>query len=110
MKKLKNINFTDFSAAILAGGNNSRFNHVHKAFLIYQKKQFIDIIVGILYPKFSEILIITNHKELFKNYFNVKFFEDKFKGIGPISGIHSALINSKNNNVFIVSCDMPFID
>ncbi len=31
-------------------------------------------------------------------------------GIGALGGIHSALVNSIDTVIFVVSCDMPFVD
>ena len=41
--------------------------------------------------------------------FNLRVVEDIYKGNGPLSGIHSALINSNTDKVLCIACDMPLI-
>lgn len=96
----------NISFAILSGGKSSRMG-VNKAFLEIQGKSIIETIIDIAY-EFSQIMIITNEPNLYYK-FGVEVYSDIFPHRGPISGIHSALHNSKFDNVFILSCDMPFI-
>ena len=39
----------------------------------------------------------------------MRVVEDIYKGNGPLSGIHSALINSTTDKVLCIACDMPLI-
>jgi molybdopterin-guanine dinucleotide biosynthesis protein A len=99
-----------FSAAILAGGKNSRFNGAHKSFLIIDNHYIIDKIIAVLKNIFNEIIIVSNNAELYKSYPDIKIVNDFYKEIGPLGGIHAVLKTATNNNVFIVSCDMPFLN
>ncbi|MGL5150223.1 MAG: molybdenum cofactor guanylyltransferase [Clostridium sp.] len=91
--------------AILAGGKSSRMNYNNKAFLNYKEKTFIENIMenG---KEFKEIIIIANDKEPYER-FGVKVFSDIHLGNGPISGIHSALLNCSNEKCLCIACDMP---
>lgn len=100
----------NFSAAILAGGKNSRFNGENKSFLKVENKFIIDRIQKVLHSIFSEIIIVTNNTELYHKYSDSIIVSDFYKETGPLGGIHAALLNSLNDNVFIVSCDMPFLN
>lgn len=93
--------------AILAGGKSSRMNYNNKALLSYKEKKFIEHIIdaGIEY---KEVIIVSNSLEEYKN-FNVRVVNDIYKGNGPLSGIHSALINSTIDKVLCIACDMPLI-
>ncbi|MFU7514901.1 molybdenum cofactor guanylyltransferase [Clostridium sp. HCS.1] len=93
--------------AILAGGKSSRMNYKNKALLIYKEKTFIENIIN-SGKEFDEIIIIANNIEDYKSL-NLKVYPDIYKGNGPLSGIHSALKNAKNNKVLCIACDMPLI-
>lgn len=98
------------TAVILSGGKNSRMNYDNKAFLTIEGRHFIEVLISKL-SSFDEILIATNKPEEYlsvvKN--NVRTITDIVPDHGPLSGMHSGLINASNNYCFFVSCDMPFV-
>lgn len=93
--------------AILAGGKSSRMNYNNKALLKYKEKKFIEHIID-AGKDYKEIIIISNNKEEYKG-FNLRVVEDIYKGNGPLSGIHSALMHSNTDKVLCIACDMPLI-
>ena len=93
--------------AILAGGKSSRMNYNNKALLSYKEKKFIEHIIE-AGKEYKEIIIVSNNIEEYKD-FNVRVVKDIYKGNGPLSGIHSALINSTTDKVLCIACDMPLI-
>ena len=93
--------------AILAGGKSSRMNYNNKALLSYKEKKFIEYIIE-AGTDYKEIIIISNNLQEYKG-FNLRVVEDIYKGNGPLSGIHSALINSTTDKVLCIACDMPLI-
>lgn len=97
----------DKTLAILAGGKSSRMNYNNKAFLKYREKTFIENIIE-KGKDYKEIIIIANNKEIYKE-FNLRVVEDIYKEQGPLSGIHSALENSKTKYCLCVACDMPLL-
>jgi len=92
--------------AILSGGKNSRIG-VNKAFLEINSQTIIERMIKIAKTS-PQSMIITNEPEMYEN-FGIEIYTDIFRHRGPISGIHSALKNSKFENVFVISCDMPFV-
>lgn len=93
--------------AILAGGKSSRMNYNNKALLTYKEKRFIEHIIE-AGKDYKEVIIISNNLEEYKG-FNLRIVEDIYNGNGPLSGIHSALINSTTDKVLCIACDMPLI-
>ena len=93
--------------AILAGGKSSRMNYNNKALLNYKERKFIEHIID-AGKGYKEIIIIANKKEEYEG-FNLRVIEDIYKGNGPLSGIHSALMNSTTDKVLCIACDMPLI-
>lgn len=103
-KKLK------FSAAILAGGKNSRMGGENKAFLCFEGKSLIQRTISVLKLSFSEIFIVTNSPRSYDQYTNdTIIIEDSIKEIGPLGGMHAALSQTKSAAVFFVACDMPYL-
>ncbi|MCL0032720.1 molybdenum cofactor guanylyltransferase [Peptococcaceae bacterium] len=97
----------NFSAAVLAGGKSSRMG-TDKAFLEIKHCCMIDRVLSELRKITDDILIITNNLEKY-NYRDVYICKDIYQDVGPIAGIHSALVHSQKQAVLIVACDMPFI-
>lgn len=93
------------SAAILAGGESRRMSGINKSMIKINNQYIINRQLSVISIFFTEYFSISKNKILpqLPNY------TDIYSSIGPISGIHSALLNSKNDYVFVFSCDMPFI-
>jgi len=99
--------YTNITGVILAGGKSSRMGS-NKSFLKIGNQTIIERIVDLMKSIFSEVIIITNSPDEYK-HLNLPLFEDIFKWKGPLAGIHSALINSTTEKVFVISCDMPLM-
>ena len=98
----------DKTLAILAGGKSSRMNNNNKALLLYKERKFVEHIIS-AGKDYKEIIIVANDEAPYKDL-NLKVVKDIHKGNGPLSGIHSALVNSETDKVLCVACDMPFVD
>lgn len=96
-----------FSAAILNGGKNSRMKGFSKSNIIIGDFSILERQILVLKPIFTSLILIGAKNELFTD---LPSFNDIYNSKGPLSGIHSALLNSKTDYVFVVSCDMPFIN
>jgi len=101
--------FPDITLAILAGGKASRMGGRDKALLEVEGETFISRIHKNLSLLFQNTIIISNNDTDY-NIPRASTFPDIIENIGPLGGIHSALVNSSTPFVFIVSCDMPFVD
>lgn len=95
------------TGVILAGGENSRFPTL-KGFIKIGNVTVIERNILLLKDIFDEVFISTNMPE---KYFHLgaPLIGDVFLSQGPLSGIYSSLINSKNRCIFVVACDMPFV-
>jgi len=93
--------------AILAGGNATRMGGRNKALIEVEGETFIKRIYRNLSPLFDSTIIISNDQADF-DLPGIPVFSDVYSNNGPLGGIHSALVNSKSDYVFVVSCDMPF--
>ena len=105
MNKIINNNYT---AVILAGGKSSRFGR-DKALLKINGKILLEHIIEQINFFFEEIVVSSNSTDLF-NFLPYKIIQDKEKGQGPLFGIHSALLASRNEVNFFTACDVPLIN
>jgi molybdopterin-guanine dinucleotide biosynthesis protein A len=101
---------SDFTAAILAGGSNTRFSGRTKANIVIDGKPIIERTINILQGIFDDLIIITNKPDEFSKYNHVRLAGDIYPGVGPLGGLHSALVNTHSNAVFLVASDMPALN
>jgi len=96
------------SGVIMAGGRSSRMKF-NKAFAQVGGKPVVQIIIEKLQPLFQELIIISNEPHLFTS-FGLPIYQDIYPYLGPVGGIHSALVNASYDQMFILGCDMPFMN
>ena len=101
-----------FAVVILAGGKSSRMNGINKAFLDINNQKLINIILFKFINLKLPIAINANqHINRFKQ-FNDNVIQDKnYIGLGPLSGIYTAMNWTKTqglNWVLTLPCDVPF--
>lgn len=94
---------------ILSGGKNTRMNGKTKAFLNIDGYRFIDNIL-LASSDYKEKIISCNDISKYLEFKDVKLVVDKFKEIGPIGGIYSALKETTLDEALIVAGDMPFLN
>jgi len=99
--------YTDITGFILAGGKSSRMG-TNKSFLRIGGSTVIERTAALLKPVFKDVVLITNNPEEY-SFLKLPMFEDNYKNIGPLAGIHSALLHSKTEKNFIISCDIPLM-
>jgi|SRR5208283_58819 len=95
------------TGVILAGGKNRRFPLI-KSFIKVEGVAIIERNISVLQELFAEVLISTNTPEVYF-HLGVPLLGDALPASGPMTGIYTALLNSKGEDVFAVACDMPFI-
>jgi len=101
------------SCIILAGGKSSRLKS--KAFILLNKKPLIIYVLDTVKKLFSDIIIVVKNKKQKKNLERIvkmctaKIIEDKNEIFSPIAGIKEGIKHVKNDYVFVIACDMPFI-
>ena len=99
------------TAAILAGGQNSRMNHRPKALMHIGQKSVIQMMTDVIAPLFDKVLLVINDDHA--AYHDLGFCcitEDRYKNRGPLGGIHAALDTACTGNVFVFACDLPLLN
>ncbi|MFA7421064.1 MAG: molybdenum cofactor guanylyltransferase [Melioribacteraceae bacterium] len=96
----------DITAVILNGGKSSRMG-TDKSLLKISGDTLIGRAVSISQKYFASILVSSNEIEQ-NSAGTLKYVKDIYSGLGPISGIHSGLVNSKTEKIFVYSADIVF--
>jgi molybdopterin-guanine dinucleotide biosynthesis protein A len=98
---------TDMTGIILAGGNSIRMGQ-NKAFLPVDGVPIVRKIHTLLKELFNEVIIITNQKDLFKE-FEPGIYSDLLPDKGALGGLYTGVFYSRFEYSFCVACDMPFL-
>ena len=96
------------SAVILAGGRSTRMGF-DKQLLKMNDKRVCHHLITLLNSRFDDIMVATPTPHLYQGE-NVRIIPDIYRGIGPLGGIHAALVGAKSEAVFTIDCDMPFLE
>ena len=104
---MRNIH-DDICGAILAGGKSSRFG-TNKAFAKLDGIYIIERVEKVMCSLFRKLIIVADASEQYE-YLGHEVFQDIIKGSGPLGGILTALSVADTKAVFVVACDMPFIN
>ncbi len=92
---------------IIAGGRSSRFGS-NKALAPWKGKTVIKAVAEAAMSVSEHVFIIANDPDSYLNL-RVPVVADIFPGLGPLSGLHSALTHSRSRRIFLLACDMPLI-
>ena len=96
------------TGVILAGGESRRMGS-DKSLLPINGARFIDHVYRRMATLFEEVIIVTNSPELY-NEIPCRKVPDIYYAQGALAGVHSGLAHAKSEKIFVVGCDMPFIN
>lgn len=96
------------SAVILAGGRSTRMGF-DKQLLKVKDRGITQHLISELQGHFSDIMISTRTPWLYENT-EARPIKDIYEDLGPLAGIHAALRAAICPWVFVIACDMPFIE
>lgn len=95
------------TGVILAGGESRRMG-CDKSLLPVDGARFIDHIYRRMASLFDEVLVVTNSPGLYQDL-PCRKVPDIYYAKGSLAGIHSGLCHARNEQVFVVACDMPLL-
>ncbi|HLY73728.1 MAG TPA: molybdenum cofactor guanylyltransferase [Planctomycetota bacterium] len=96
------------ACGILAGGASRRMGR-NKALLPFRGKPLLRHQLDLLSPLFSEILLSANDPAPF-SAFGLRVVPDLFAEPCSLSGIHALLKAVTAPRLFVVACDLPFLN
>ena len=88
------------SAAILAGGQATRFGGRDKSALLIDGLAIRDRQLEALAPLTGDVMIVGPAPHM---------VHDIVPGCGPLGGLHAALTAARGDALFLVACDMPYL-
>ena len=100
------MNKNGITGIVLAGGKSKRMG-TEKGLINFRGKSMIQYAIEVLEPICDQIIISANSN----SYDSLPYpkFSDIFPNSGPMGGIYTGLLNSRNDLNLVLSCDMPFI-
>jgi molybdopterin-guanine dinucleotide biosynthesis protein A len=101
-----NMKKTRITGIILAGGKSRRMT-MEKGLVSFNGKLLIQWSIDVFQDICTEILISSN-SNCYDNL-GFKVIADLVYDSGPMGGIYSCLVESKNQLNLVLSCDMPFV-
>ncbi len=103
--------YSGVTAVVLAGGRSIRMGR-NKALLKLGNKTMIERVVEPLQTIFENIIVVTNIPKEYSMLKKVKFVSDcvDMEEKNSLVGLYSGLIESKTDHIFVIACDMPFIN
>lgn len=98
----------EITGVLLTGGESRRMGQ-NKALLEINGKSLIQKNLDVLKNICSEVIISSRDEKLYHGY-GYPVIPDVLKGKGPLGGLYSVLQKANYEKVFLVGCDMPFIN
>lgn len=99
---------SNFSVAVLAGGQSRRFGG-DKTLAMLNGKTLTSVLCDKFRNITDDIMVISKNPNKFSDVENVRLIDDAYKDQCPLVGIITSLMNSVHEKVFIVSADTPFV-
>jgi len=102
------MQFEKCAGVILAGGLNTRFDGLPKAFITVGGETILARIYNVFCKLFDEIILVTNEPLLYLDW-DVHIVTDLFPIRSSLTGIHTGLFYANQPYVFFTACDTPFL-
>ena len=100
------------SAAILAGGAAIRFGGRDKSALVVGGRTILERQLDVLSPVTDDLMLVGPDRVDAigpAGHVNLRAVPDRVPGQGPLGGLDAALAAARDEVVFLLACDMPFV-
>jgi len=99
----------DITGVILAGGQSRRMGS-DKRFIRIGAQTLLERTISVCEQVFTEVLTVvaSPHRELSK--LSPRVVTDLIPDCGSLGGLYTGLFHASCPHVFVVACDMPFLD
>jgi molybdopterin-guanine dinucleotide biosynthesis protein A len=96
------------SLLVLAGGGSRRMGRP-KAWLEVGDTFLLRYVVDRLAPSFSEVMVSFAEPEQLEEPLPYRIVFDRKRSAGPLAGLEAGLLAARNDLIFAVACDMPYV-
>jgi molybdopterin-guanine dinucleotide biosynthesis protein A len=96
------------SLLVLAGGDSRRMGRP-KAWLEVGDTTLLRYVVERLAPAFSEVMVSFAEPEQLQEPVPYRIVFDRKRSTGPLAGLEAGLAAARNEVMFAVACDMPYV-
>jgi molybdenum cofactor guanylyltransferase len=103
------------SAAILTGGHARRMHGLDKSTLDVDGLPILERQLAVLRQLSDDLLIVTRAGAVPEGVnspagsHGLRIVSDEISDVGPLGGIHAALVHARAPVILVVACDMPFL-
>lgn len=100
------------SAAILAGGAARRFGGRDKSALVVGGRTILERQIAELSRMTDDLMLVGGDRVDAtgpSGHVNLRAVPDRVPGRGPLGGLDAALAAARDDVVFLLACDMPFV-
>jgi len=98
----------EISAAILAGGQATRFGGADKASLVLAGTRIIERQLAALAGVSDDVRVVANDAARYADL-GVRVVPDAIAGAGPLGGLYTALADARRAWMIVLACDLPFL-
>lgn len=99
----------EVSGVVLAGGKSKRMG-VDKRHLSVHGKPLLDRVTSVLLELFPEVLLVLAEEDISRQDDRMRIVTDLIPDCAAVGGLYTGLYHSRYPRVFVVACDMPFIN
>jgi molybdopterin-guanine dinucleotide biosynthesis protein A len=99
----------DFTGVILAGGKSRRMGQ-DKRFLEWDGQTFLDNVSLKMGELFDEVLLVTATEDYPCGHLPLRLVTDIIPQKGSLGGLYTGIMEASYPFVFVVACDMPFLN
>ncbi len=99
----------DVAGVVLAGGKSKRMG-TDKRHLSVHGKPLLDRVTSVLLELFPEVLLVLAKEDISRQDERIRMVTDLIPDCAAVGGLYTGLYHSGCSRVFVVACDMPFIN
>jgi len=107
MAKLQKIR--KITGVVLGGGQSRRMGQ-DKRLLEWEGTRFLDKVCLNMGELFEEVLLVTATEDYSCGHLPVRLVTDAIPQKGSLGGLFTGIKEASNSFVFVVACDMPFLN
>ncbi len=93
---------------VLAGGESRRMGR-SKPWIEVGDTVLLRYVAARLAPAFSEVMVSFSEPEQMEQLIPYRVVFDRKRSAGPLAGLEAGLLAARNEVMFAVACDMPYV-